>query len=64
MDYITKNSLYSEAGVREYWIVDPARERITVYRYEEDAAPAIFSFEQNVSVGIFDNLTITISDLI
>ena len=36
MDYSTKNTLYTDAGVREYWIVDPARERTTVYRYEED----------------------------
>ena len=32
MDYSLKNTLYSDANVREYWIVDPARERTTVYR--------------------------------
>ena len=44
MDYSTKNALYSGSGVREYGIVDPAKERTTVYRYEEDAAPTIFPF--------------------
>lgn len=64
MDYSTKNSLYSEAGVREYWIVDPLKERITVYRYEEDPAPMIFTFEQAATVGIYGDLNITISELL
>lgn len=64
MDYSTKNALYCDAGVREYWIVDPQKERTTVYRYEEDAAPAIFSFEQPIQTGIYRNLQITISELL
>lgn len=64
MDYSTKNVLYSEAGVREYWIVDPAKERTTVYRYEEDAAPTIFPFADDVPVGIFPELAINVADLL
>ena len=63
-DYSTKNALYSNAGVREYWIVDPDRERTTVYRYEEDAAPIIIPFDQAIQVGIYSNLSITISELL
>ena len=64
MDYSTKNTLYSNAGVREYWIVDPEKERTTVYHYEEDAAPTIIPFNQPVSVGIYTDLDITIADLL
>lgn len=64
MDYNIKNAKYTEAGVREYWIVDPAKERTTVYRYEEDAAPMIVPFDQPVIVGIYGDLQITISDLL
>ena len=63
-DYNIKNGKYAEAGVREYWIVDPAKERTTIYRYEEDAAPMIFSFDQTITVGIYGDLNITISDLL
>ena len=64
MDYRTKMTLYADAGVREYWIVDPAKERTTIYRFEEDAAPITIPFTQNIRVGIYDDLNITISELI
>ncbi len=64
MDYSTKNYLYANAGVREYWIVDPAKKRTTVYRYEEDAAPVIFPFDQAIQVGIYSDLAIVVSDLL
>ena len=64
MDYNRKKTIYSDAGVREYWIVDPAKERVTVYHYEEDAAPVIYSFTQDIPVGIYPGLTIKINDLL
>ena len=64
MDYSLKNMIYSESGVREYWIVDPAKERVTVYHYEEDVAPVIYSFAQEIPVGIYQELMIRINDLI
>ncbi|NBI77101.1 Uma2 family endonuclease, partial [Lachnospiraceae bacterium] len=36
MDYYTKLSLYRTAGVREYWIVDPEKNRILVYNFETE----------------------------
>ncbi len=63
-DYSTKNALYTEAGVREYWIVDPAKERITVYYYEEDAAPFLYTFDMSVACGIFPDLKISVEELL
>ena len=64
MDYIIKLNLYMAAGVREYWIVDPPRQRTTVYHLEAGDAPTIFAFNQTISVGIFPELAICIADMI
>ena len=64
MDYNIKNGIYATAGVREYWIVDPARERTTVYYFEEDEAPVIYPFSQPVPVNIYPGLEICIADLL
>lgn len=64
MDYRTKMTLYADAGVREYWIADPEKERTTVYRYEKDAAPMIIPFQQEITVGIYGDLNINISELL
>lgn len=63
MDYYTKLSLYREAGVREYWIVDPVKQIILVYDMEHDAAPAIYSPGDTVKLNIFNDLEIDFSRL-
>lgn len=64
MDYLTKSNLYQHTGVREYWIVDPQKQCTTHYHFEEDAAPAIIPFSMPVLVRIFDDLSVTISELL
>lgn len=64
MDYSTKNTLYFESGVREYWIVDPAKQRTTIYQYEVDAAPTIIPFNQEIQAGIYKDLKIIIDELL
>lgn len=64
MDYIIKLNLYMAAGVREYWIVDPLRQRTIVYHLESGDAPTIFAFNQTLSVGIFPELEICIEALL
>ena len=64
MDYNIKNGLYVSSGVREYWIVDPEKERTTVYHYEADDAPTIYTFTQAIPMGIFEGLSITMADLL
>ena len=58
-DYVLKLNLYNEAGVREYWIVDPAKESVWVYYFEESEFKAeTYSFKDKIKVNIYDDLHI------
>ncbi|EOS23781.1 hypothetical protein C806_02567 [Lachnospiraceae bacterium 3-1] len=57
MDYFTKLFQYRTAGVREYWIVDPDKERITVYDFESEDTKD-YTFFDSVKANIYDDLVI------
>ena len=62
MDYFTKLFKYRTAGVREYWIVNPDRNRITVYDFEsEDTRDHTFS--DSVKASIYNDLYINFSGI-
>ena len=62
MDYFTKLFKYRTSGVREYWIVDPEKNRILVYNFEsEDTGD--YTFADSVKVSIYDNLLINFSEI-
>ncbi len=60
MDYVKKTNLYMNTGVREYWIVDPSRETVLIYRMSADWVPAFFRFGEPIKVGIYDDLEIVV----
>lgn len=67
MDYAYKVSLYMDAGVREYWVVDPFRKCTTVYLYDQNPdgfPPIVFPFDTSIRVGIYSDLSINISELL
>lgn len=51
-DCLLKLNKYMEAGVHEYWIVDPQTRKILVYNFKEDVLPVTYSFSDYVPVGI------------
>lgn len=56
IDTIKKLQKYADAGVREYWIVDPEQKRVMVYEFESENERklSIYGFHDKVPVGIFD----------
>lgn len=63
-DYIKKLDLYADAGVREYWIVDPGREGIIVYLLEEEKFELNhYTFRDKVKAGIYEDLWIDFAEL-
>ncbi len=60
MDYYKKLFKYRTAGVREYWVVDPEKEVVTVYNFEQDNMQE-YSFGDDVPVGIYEGFSIRIS---
>ena len=53
-DMIKKNQKYLDAGVKEYWLVDPDEKRVYVYLYEAPEVLHMYTFEDEIPVGIFD----------
>ena len=60
MDYLIKLFKYRTAGVREYWIVDPKKQRITVYFFENDFMEEYFIGDP-VPVNLYPGFSLEIT---
>jgi Uma2 family endonuclease len=59
-----KLKLYQEAGVKEYWVVDPENNGLTVYRFQESAILTYtLKRDSSVTVGIFPDLNINLKQV-
>ena len=58
-DMTLKLGKYAEAGVREYWVVDPEKETVIVYKFsredENDADICFYTFANQIPVGIWND---------
>ena len=57
-DYLKKLWLYQNAGVREYWIINPIMQNVQVYSFDEEATSNQFSFNDEILSHIFNDLII------
>lgn len=61
MDYLIKLFKYRNAGVKEYWIVDSGKDRITVYNFVDDTVEE-YAFGDDVPVGIYEDFVVKVLD--
>ena len=63
-DYVRKLNLYLDAGVREYWIVDPRNQKVLVYHLgQNDVKADSYTFQDKIKVNIYDDLWISLQEL-
>lgn len=62
IDYTTKLFKYRLAGVREYWLVDPEKNRVMVYNFSQDDMNE-YSFTEDIPAGIYTDFSIRMSNL-
>ena len=61
-DLFIKLSKYKNAGVREFWIIDPDKKTVMVWDFEHDDQVALYGFRDRIPVSIYDkNLVIDFS---
>ncbi|MBQ9032366.1 MAG: Uma2 family endonuclease [Parasporobacterium sp.] len=52
-DMTLKLAKYSEAGVREYWMIDPDKLIVVVYDLEHEELPKLYNFTSKIPVLIW-----------
>jgi len=55
-----KLKLYQEAGVREYWVIDPENNGLTVYVFQKDVIVKTYKNTDTVEVAILPGLKIAL----
>jgi len=65
-DLHEKFVLYEASGVKEYWVVFPESEAITVFLLQDDGkydSGSVYEFEGQIPVHIFDGSSIDLGDI-
>ena len=65
IDHMVKRWAYSKAGVKEYWIVDPANQLVEVYLLKEGVLELenVYTKEDSVHVHVLENLYIDLANI-
>ena len=50
--------------MREYWIVDPLKKSVRVYRFDQDDDTEDYSFDENVPAGLYPGFSLRVGDYV
>lgn len=67
MDGLIKLMKYRQAGVRQYWLIDPDNRTVGVYLFsihEEEEQVMFYSFDDDIPAVLFPDLSIRLSELL
>lgn len=53
-DMVIKLNKYMNAGVKEYWMIDPKKKSVLVYDFANDNYPMIYGFDAKVPVNLWN----------
>lgn len=53
-DMFLKLAKYKNAGVKEYWMVDPEKRTVLIYDFWHDDEVKIYGFDSTIPIAIFD----------
>lgn len=53
-DYIKKLQKYTDAGVKEYWIIDPGRKVLVSYHWRDDYVPHMQPLQGKAGLELYD----------
>lgn len=54
-DTIIKLNKYSNAGVREYWLIDPDRKTVIVYDFAHENYPVLYGFHDKIPLSLWED---------
>lgn len=63
-DCIKKLQKYTDAGVKEYWIIDPIQKMLLTYNWKDDYFPHIYPLQGKVGLALYDEELLIDLDMI
>ena len=53
-DMFLKAKKYANAGVREYWMIDPEKQQVLIHTFSDGIETALYGFDAEIPVAIYD----------